>query len=156
MTRERKIKIINEHMAHGRAIVEANKRSSLHDLPWACALVQQESEGRNIFGCDYGPQGGSPPFCGDAVTHKRIQQLLNQSKNNGVGLTQLTDRGLVLDAERKGGAHLPLNQCLVGFRYLKRIIDDFGIGGIWHFNGSPAYQSQIEAKHRVWVQRFTS
>lgn len=155
MTRKQKIKIINAHGAHGEAIVTADKRSGLHDLAWACALVEQESAFKNIFGCDYGPQSGHPPFCEDHVTKARVQALLHQSKNNGVGLTQLTDRGLVLEAEKLGGAHKPLNQCIIGFRYLHSLIQQYGPGGVWHYNGAPAYQAQIEAKHRVWAARLS-
>jgi hypothetical protein len=154
MSKQHRIKLINEHGGHGTAIVEANHRSGLHDIAWACALVEQESGFKNIFGCDFGPQLGHPPFCEDKVTHARVQQLLAQSKNNGVGLTQLTDRSLVEQAERMGGAHIPLNQCIVGFKLLKQIINSFGHGGIWHYNGAPAYQQQIAAKHNLWVPRF--
>lgn len=154
MSKEHRIKVINEHMAHGTAIVEANHRSGLHDLAWACALVEQESGFNNVFGCDYGPQGGHPPWCHEKVTHKRVQELLHQSRNNGVGLTQLTNRDLVLQAEKLGGAHIPLNQCIVGFRFLKGIIDTYGHDGIWHYNGSPVYQGEIAAKHAVWAKRF--
>src|SRR4051812_18737490 len=88
---QERVEIINHHLLepHGHAIVIANQRSGLHDLAWGCALVDQESEGRNIFGCDWGPQRGNPPFCEDKVTHDRVVALLHQSKNNGVGLTQL-------------------------------------------------------------------
>lgn len=160
MSKEKRIKVIDEHGAHGWAIREANERSGLKDLPLACALVEQESGFRNIFGCDYGPQSGHPPFCEDKVTKARVQALLKQSKNNGVGLTQLTSRDLVLKAEQKGGAHLPLNQCLVGFAYLHSLIQQLGKHrGIGAYNGGPgnpidSYADSVEAKEKVWRRRL--
>jgi hypothetical protein len=151
-----RIKIINEHMeeSHGEAILIANQRAKLKDLGWACALVDQESGGANIFGCDEGPQGGKPPFCEDKVTKERVQALLHQPLNNGVGLPQLTDRSLVHKAEVLGGAEIPLHQCVVGFEYLKMLIDHYGHEGIWHYNGSPTYQAEIDKKHGLWVARL--
>lgn len=162
MTKRHKINVIDEHLreAHGTAIYEANHRSGLHDLPLACALVEQESGGANIFGCDYGPQGGRPPYCEDKVTKARVAALLHQSKNNGVGLTQLTSRDLVDAAQRKGGAHIPLNQCLVGFGYLRSLIRQLGRHkGIGAYNGGPgnpvdSYANAVEAKAKTWKARL--
>lgn len=138
---------------HGLAILTANQRT-LHDLALGCALVEQESSGANIFGCDNGPQGGKPPFCEDKVTRERVEALLKQGLNNGVGLTQLTDRSLIHQAEMRGGAHLPLNQCIVGFDYLKQLKAHYGPHGLWHYNGSPSYQDELMEKYRAWQHRL--
>lgn len=164
MDRQKRIEVINSHMLedHGHAIVEANESSGLHNLPLACALVEQESNGRNVFGCDWGPQGGKPPFCGDRVTKERVHQLLAQSKNNGVGLTQLTAREYVERANhRQGGAAEPRNQCHVGFKLLHGLLAQLGHHkGIGAYNGGPgnpidSYADEVEAKERAWQRRLS-
>src|SRR4051794_35266680 len=113
------IAIIDERLnGQGRVIVEEARRAGL-DLAVACALVEQESGGRNIFGCDHGDVGGQPPYCNQEVTQERVQALIASPYSNGVGLTQLTYYAYVDEAEKLGGAHIPANQCRVGFGIIK-------------------------------------
>ena len=61
----------------------------------ACTMVDKESDGRNIFGADFGTIGvDEVPFARLPVTRARVQALLNHINagglSNGVGLTQLT------------------------------------------------------------------
>lgn len=112
------VEVIDKHLnGHGQVIVEeaASEGLSLHE---ACALVEQESNGRNIFGCDHGNTGGRPPYCGEAVTKERVATLRAHPLANGVGLTQLTYDPFVGMADAEGGAHLPRYQCRIGFRLL--------------------------------------
>jgi hypothetical protein len=113
-----------EYEAVGRLIVEEAERIGL-DLPLACALVEQESGGRNIFGCDSGNVGDVPPFCHQPVTQRRVLALIDSEWMNGVGLTQLTWYEFVNEAEAMGGAHLPRYQLRVGFRILKEFLDKY-------------------------------
>lgn len=72
----------------GRVILEEAKNAEL-ELALACALVEQESNGRNIFGCDHENVGDAPPYCHQPVTRERVQALRdggNYSHGmNGVG-----------------------------------------------------------------------
>lgn len=146
--------VIRKYGAHADAILYGHRQTGL-ELAICCAVVEQESGFRNIFGCDYGPQGGKPPWCHEEVTKARVAALLAQSRNNGVGLTQLTYRPFVLEAEHLGGAHIAKYQCVVGFWVMKSLIDQYGEGGMWHYNGSTAYQAQIAAKVRTWRGRLS-
>jgi hypothetical protein len=82
---------------------------------------------------------------------------------NGVGLTQLTSREFVYEAERLGGAHMPRNQCRVGFSLLQSLIDDYGYeGGIGAYNAGPGnrwsvrwtYTQSVINKDNAWKKRL--
>lgn len=147
----------------GKVIIEAAKRTRL-SLADACALVEQESGGENRFGCDAGG-----PFCHEDVTEERIQKLINQkgyktgdAPMQGVGLSQLTWYTFILEAEKLGGAHLPLNQCLVGFKLLRSYLNQYPRerafasynAGEGNWMAGRAYAAQVMAKARVWEERL--
>jgi hypothetical protein len=160
----------------GHAIYETAKNAGFEialneegrlDLADACALVDHESGGENIFGCDWGRQWTwEPPYCNVPVTAERVQELLRNidegGGQNGVGLTQLTSVELVREAEQRGGAHLPENQCSVGFEYLKSLVDDLGyMYGIAAYNAGPGnpqlgidngYYAKIMEKREKWKE----
>lgn len=158
--KDREVKIINAHGRYGAGIYDEAKRAGI-GLALACALVEQESGFRNIFGGDYGPAyRGRPPFYEERVTKAKVHELLGQSLNNGVGLTQLTSRGYVIEAENLGGAHLARNQLRVGFQLLAGLIKSLGKhNGIGAYNGGPgnpvdSYARSVEAKERTWETRL--
>lgn len=129
-------------------------------LAWALALVEQESNFKNIFGCDHGrlPNPSAPPFCRVSVTTERVSALLrwvaSGRASNGVGLTQLTSVNYIQTAQRRGGAHKPKVQLDVGFEVFRS-----KTGGdwskAWKYNGDPRYQPQIATKHQRWVGRLS-
>lgn len=142
----------------GKMIVEEAKSAGL-DLALACALVEQESGGRNIFGCDLGPVGDRPPYCHQQVTRERVQKLIASPFMNGVGVTQLTWFTFVEDAEALGGAHEPRNQCRVGFRLLKEYRNKYPyLEALGAYNAGEAnrrsvldtYAAQLAALHTKW------
>ena len=124
------------------------------DLPLdlAYALVEQESGFRNIFGCDHGT---GRAFCHQEVTAYRVAQLLASGLANGVGLTQLTYRPFVIEANRLGGAHKPRLQLRVGFRVLKDSMRTHGYTvGLQRYNGTGLaavrYAESLKAKRARW------
>lgn len=129
----------------------------------ALALVEQESEFRNIFGCDQGPCD-SAPWCHQRVTAPRVQALIAHVKHggisNGVGVTQLTSIGFIREAERLGGAHKVEAQCRVGFRVLRDLIarhgERVGLGAYNGGEGNPnlAYADSVLALRARWRQRI--
>jgi hypothetical protein len=160
------IGIIDELLSHhGTVIVEEAQRAGL-ELALACALVKQESGGRNIFGCD-GRNFENPdevPFCGVRVTAERVRQLLEHiasgGDSNGVGLVQLTAPELIKRAEALGGAHKPRNQLRVGFGHLVYLIDLLGYRkGIGAYNGGAgnpimSYAWDVLEKRNEWRRRL--
>lgn len=140
--------IIQRRLGHSQAIIDGVAKAGI-GLGLGCALVEQESGGDNIFGHD---QGGL--FPGEWVTAHKVKALIAHVEaggvSNGVGLTQLTYIGYIQEAEKLGGAHVPRNQCRVGFQAIKDILDRYGEEGLWRYNGSTSYQAQIENKYRDW------
>jgi hypothetical protein len=163
------IAVIDEYLnGHGQVIVEEAEGVGL-DLALACALTEQESGGRNIFGADHGCESPeTPPFCHVRVTAERVGQLLLHIEehgfgaSNGIGLTQLTYPPLIRMAEEMGGAHRPRFQCRVGFTELRNLIERYGTrtglgiynGGLAHPNF--AYAWDVLEKRNEWRRRLKS
>lgn len=161
--RAEKIKLVNEHLGpHGEAIVSEAHAADL-SLSLACALVEQESLGKNIFGCDLGARD-SVPYCHQGVTRARIVALLHHlhagGTGNGVGLTQLTSSGFVFDAEESGGAEKPETQCEVGFDLLVGLMEQLGeFKGVGAYNGGPgnpidSYAREVLDRRDTWRDRL--
>lgn len=157
--------IINEKLGNADIIIAEAKRAGL-DIALACALVHQESSGKNIFGCDHGPTGDVPPYCLHNVTKGRVQKLrAGDYKHgmNGVGLTQLTWWEFVEQAEELGGAHLPANQCRVGFSLLKSYLDQYPfMEALGAYNAGPenrktvlgTYAVELNNKYEAWKKQL--
>jgi hypothetical protein len=152
---------------YGALILEEAERAGLHPAA-ACALVEQESNGRNIFGADWGQKGvDRVPFAHLPVTRERVEKLLAHVRaggtSNGVGLTQLTWKGFLEEAEKLGGAHDPRNQLRVGFGLLASYFDRYGEPDGWGaFNAGESnrasvrgtYSASCMAKRDAWRGRL--
>lgn len=110
----------------------------------AAALLRKESGGgRNIFGCDHGPHGDSPPYCRHSVTETRARRLFESRFSNGVGPTQLTSKSFVKQARDLGGEWKPYFNMRVGFWLVGSLIDDHGVEhGAARYNGGNSDQGQ--------------
>ena len=154
---------------HGEMIIEEARRARL-ELALACALVQQESLGRNIFGHDWGDRlADRVPFAHLPVTKARVQVLLRHvnsgGASNGVGLTQLTYPPFIRKAEEMGGAHIPRNQCRVGFQLLASYVEKYSYKeALGAYNaGEPnrqegienGYAKELSDKHQEWKERLS-
>ncbi len=153
----------------GKTLIEECRRQGEKGL-WvstAAALVEQESAGRNLFGCDHGATGDKPPFCHHRVTQRRVERLVGGGKfpkgMNGIGLTQLTWWTYVMDAEKMGGAHVPRYQMRVGFKFLNDLLNTYGyLDALEAYNdGKPGnndpsnhYDLQFAEKHRALKDRL--
>lgn len=145
-----------------RIIYEARRADV--PLSLAFALVHQESEFKNVIGGDLGTPEDEQ---GKPATHARVQEIIRRARNggksNGVGLTQLTWLGYILEAEHLGGAHIEKNQLRVGFHALAQQIRVHGErGGLAAYNaGDPhsrkgqVYARQVEAKQDHWHRVLT-
>lgn len=156
---EQAIALIDARLnGQGQVILEEAQKVGL-DLALACALVEQESGGRNIFGADYGPTGDAPPYCNHPVTKARVARLRASRYQNGVGLTQLTYDPFVGRADDMGGAHLPRYQCRAGFDILKDLLDRYKYNeALGAYNAGEqnrrsvllTYAASLAAKHQNW------
>jgi|GEM_PF-1935942 len=151
----------------GAVIYDEAKKANLH-ITSACALVEQESAGRNVFGADWGTRHADAiPFAHLPVTKARIQKLVAHVRaggvSNGIGLTQITWRDFIFDAENRGGAHLPKNQCAVGFELLAGYYGRYPyLEAIGAYNAGESnrrsvvgtYSKQFAQKHEAWRARL--
>lgn len=129
----------------------------------AAALLQKESGGKNVFGCDWGKRWtNDPPYCNVEVTQERVKKLIDNFHQpppgvgaNGVGVTQITTMSLVEEAEAIGGAHLIRQQMRVGFRYLNDLITRFGWPeGAAAYNAGPGNLQAVMATYGADMQRL--
>lgn len=116
------------------AIFKAADATKLH-WSYALAMVEGESDFRNIFGHD---AGGMYP--GRRVTRFKVWRMIRAVErghvSNGVGVTQLTSIGFIKEARALGGAHKPHHQMIVGFHLLRGLIMAHGpVNGFAAYNG---------------------
>jgi hypothetical protein len=155
----------------GETLVDVCRNHTGSDPLWvstAAALVEQESGGRNVFGCDWGPEWtDEPPYCRVRVTRARVKRLIENYRKgggqNGVGYCQLTTMAYVLRAEKLGGAHVAKNNMIVGFNLLNDLLASYDYlnaleayndgNGRWNNPDNP-YDLQFAAKHRAWKNRL--
>jgi hypothetical protein len=126
------------------------------------ALVEQESGGKNIFGCDRGSI-----HCHLPVNRVAVRELLEYvdagGTSNGVGLTQITYPPLIRDAQALGGAHLMRNQLIVGFGLLaeflahypyRSALEGYNTGRPWANDPLNDYDVRLVERRRAWTQRL--
>jgi hypothetical protein len=145
----------------GRLIVAAARRAGL-PLPLACALVEQESSFRNVFGHD----NVANPIKGGRVTRERFMKYRAFREQglgaNGVGVTQLTFPPFQDRADALGGCWKVRHQLRVGFEVLAEAIQHHGVrGGLAVYNaGSPTspqglkYAGQVLVREAKWKAKL--
>jgi hypothetical protein len=145
---------------HGALIVAEAKRAGV-PLPLACALVEQESSFRNVFGHD---AVANPIPKGSAVTKASFERYRAFRERGlgaqGVGVTQLTFPPFQDQADALGGCWKVRNQLRVGYQVLAGLIAAHGVrGGLAAYNaGSPGstaglkYAASVLRRRRRWKQ----
>jgi hypothetical protein len=141
MNDQERIEVIDEFLNDRGALIVDRARAAGLGIGIACTVVDKESDGRNIFGADWGTVGADKvPFAGLPVTKARVQALLDHidsgGQSNGVGLTQLTYPPFLRTAEERGGAHRPKIQLDVGFEIIRDLTSKHAIkNGFAAYNG---------------------
>jgi len=134
----------------------------------ACALLEKESHGRNVFGHDQGGAG----WPGQPVTKERFQQfyreVLNGATSNGVGPCQITWAGSLIQGKRDGGYFRemlemgldpwdPEENMVFGFALLRKhynALDDSWRAAGTAYNGRASYGADFLAKAKEWKARL--
>lgn len=141
-------------------------------LPYwaACALLEQESGGRNVYGHDTNGVFSRDEF--DVVGPRDFMdflvRVLNGALSNGVGPCQITYAGSVKDGHRDGGyfrqmaeqrllAWEPEDNMVFGFRLL---VAHHEAKGSWRaagaaYNGQEPYGVALVAKMNAWRERLS-
>lgn len=145
----------------GADIVEMATETGL-PLNYACALVEQESGGRNVWGSD-GVQTGGAYVKGAEVTREsylayRALRTQGAIGNQGAGPVQLTATVYQQRADAAGGTWVVRANLKVGFAALAELMLQYGDDGIRRYNGSgPAaekYRDSVKAKAAQWALRL--
>lgn len=125
----------------------------------ACALLEKESGGRNVFGNDKGGALSGFPDTVNKDNYAVFRWLVidKGQTSNGVGPCQITYRGFFTDMEKRGlkpyDAH---DNMRYGFELLARYERE---KGSWAaagtaYNGAAAYGRDLEKKVAEWKQRL--
>jgi hypothetical protein len=143
-----------------RIIMEARKAGIPISL--AFALIEQESNFRNVFGHD--PTDSIPvSWKGENVTKDRYRHYKKYRPSRGmqgVGPAQLTWWEYQDKADKRGGAYVPKHNISVAFDHLASLIKNKGLReGIAAYNGSgPAadkYAEQVLIRQKKWHNWLT-
>lgn len=148
----------NNGLANAADAVHASALERV-SLAVCCAMLENESGGRNIFGADPGGDALPRQWYDQPVT--REHYLLYKERRdqgmipNGVGPCQLTSAGLQDAADRRGGCWIPLHNMTEGFSFLGSLIREHGEqGGFAAYNGSgpaaDAYGARAVERARAW------
>ena len=158
-------------------VIEAAVACRLAGLPFfaACALLEKESGGANVYGHDAGTPFSTTALGRPAngrVTASNFQQFLSQvcfhgRPSNGVGPCQITYAGALKGGLRDGGFFrqmmdrgllpwVPADNMLFGFEQLAGYA---GASLDWHaagklYNGAEAYGADLAAKVLAWKKRL--
>jgi hypothetical protein len=145
------------------AVVREARRARL-PVALACAVLEQETGFRNVFGHDAVRNPvKSPPGALLAVTEDNYRRYLHHRRaglgNQGVGPMQLTSAFLQDRADQLGGCWRPGPNIRVGLEFLAGNIRRLGLrGGVVAYNGSgPAaqrYGDAVLGRARVWDGRL--
>ncbi len=158
--------------ATGYGLVNVTTLAEAADLvgipfPAACALMEKESGGRNIYGHD---QGGAGP-AGQPVTRTNFEAFLAKvlagATSNGVGPSQITYAGPLVNGRRDGGFFRIMAE--QGLR--PWVVADnmrFGLDLLWgyyqssfswvtageRYNGARSYGDALAVKVQEWERRL--
>lgn len=156
---EERIQIAREFgLVHVREAAEACREAG---LPFwaACALLEKESGGRNVYGHDQG--GALSGFPGEVNrgNFEVFEWLVFERgwTSNGVGPTQITFKGYFTQMKTRGlKAWLPRDNMIFGFGLLAHHYD---VEGSWQeagasYNGASAYGTDLVKKLNEWRERL--
>jgi hypothetical protein len=127
----------------------------------ACALIEKESMGRNVYGHDVGGVFSDLPATFE-VNEGNFQifeyyVVAKGHTSNGVGPCQITYRGFFPQMrEERLCAWVPRDNMLFGMRLIKSLKTTYGS---WeaagtHYNGSATYGADFAKKIAEWKGRF--
>jgi hypothetical protein len=126
----------------------------------ACALIQKESGGRNVYGHDEGGALSGYPYAVTEENFKVFRWMINNGHtSNGVGPCQITYRGFFTQMDQQGLRPWVIYDNMVfGFRLLKSY---YTREGGWteagkRYNGALEYGVDLNSKINQWKQRFKS
>jgi hypothetical protein len=170
------IAVIGETLQNAPTILSAFNQVG-HDqnvgftLAAVCAMVQNESGGRMIWGADPWNQAAFPKGAAlDPALHEQPVTAANYHpyaarrdagmQPQGCGITQLTSTSLQKQADQAGGCFEPLANAVTGFQFLRSLFESGGsqLAGFRAYNGSgpaaQAYANRAVTLAAEWQSRI--
>jgi len=149
-----------KNIARARGLSNVNQMVAAADkasiiFPAACALMEKESRGRNVYGGDAGGMLSGFPF---NVTEANFRafwwEVSSGRQSNGVGPAQITYRGFFADMIRDGLDPWDVEDNMFkGFdiieTYKQNANGSWAQAGTW-YNGSEGYGTDFAAKVKQW------
>jgi hypothetical protein len=138
-------------------------------FPVACALYQQESGGRNVYGHDVGGALSGYPHPVNLHNWRVFKWLVidHGYQSNGVGPSQITYAGAAKNGKRDGGFFREMEEqglrpwvvhdnMLFGLQLLKKHYDATGnwVDAGERYNGAHQYGLDLAQKIEEWRKRF--
>lgn len=126
----------------------------------ACALVEKESGGRNVYGHDVDGALSGFPFPVNEENYRVFHWLVfdKGQKSNGVGPLQITFKGHFPVMEREGLDPWRVSDNLFyGFRLFRGYLTDAKgdiVAAGRRYNGALSYGIDLADKAEVWHRRF--
>jgi hypothetical protein len=133
------------------------------ELALAAAMLEKESNGRNVWGHDPGSTGGvyvkGAQVTKSAYLAYRALVQAGKIPRQGVGPAQCTSAGYQNTADQLGGCWDPVANMRSGFRGLGALVRSYGVQqGARRYNGSgpaaEAYGRAFVARYQVWKSRL--
>ena len=137
-----------------RIIMQA--RESGIPISLGFALIEQESNFKNVFGHDDSIfKGAGPVTKSKYLEYKRLRDSRHPKRMQGVGPAQLTWYEYQDRADARGGAWIPKHNISVAFDHLATLINSKGMReGIKAYNGTgdaaENYANSVLARQQKW------
>ena len=159
LTDTQKLNLAQRHgLSNTRQILDACRAARLPFFA-ACALMEKESRGRNVYGNDSGGTFAGAPFGVNKYNWEVFRWLVivKGERSNGVGPCQLTYKGFFTDMESKGLKPYDVyDNMLYGFRLLRGYKNEHGswAGAGTAYNGSSTYGREFADLVEKWRARI--
>lgn len=171
MTSQRDRELAQRAKKHGANYADLIvEKARLAEIPISLgfALIEQESNFRNVFGHDNGKpfEGAGQVTEAKYKAYKKQRGSTGKGGQQGVGLGQLTHYTFQDRADALGGCWIPEHNIHVAFTDLAKMIDKHGkrkgIGvynageGGWAQGKGHDYADEVLKKERRWHDRLTA
>lgn len=130
-------------------------------LPYyvACALLEKESHGANVYGHDAGGALSGFPKAPNPGNFEVFDWMVSSGHtSNGVGPCQITYPGYFPEMAKAGlKPYVPADNMVFGFRLLLAAYHAHGQtwkGAGTAYNGAASYGTDLATKVQAWMKRF--
>jgi hypothetical protein len=158
LTRDQAIGVMSRRGLHNPTHIYDSSLSAQCDLAAACALMQKESGGNNVYGNDPGAmaEGFTAPPNEDNFALYWFMVIARGATPNGVGPSQITSPGLIQEMINQGLKPYDIQHNMIfGFQKIQSYRAASTTNHPWRdaalrYNGSTAYADDFVAKRDQW------